>query len=182
MKEFVIKGPYRITQRFKGLFHDGLDIVPYYDKNVYSSVNGKVVRAGWENSKNHKQGFGLYVAVRDVFDNVYYFGHLSKVCVKVGDIVDVGDVLGVVGNTGKSTGTHLHYCCRFDADKNFPVSVADLHNIKNLEGIYNQFIVKRSWKAPLVLKTPYITQARKVAKAKKCVIYDEKGRTLFSYR
>ena len=55
------KGKFKVTQEFKGSKHDGLDIVGLDSKNVHSTINGVVEKAGWENSSDKKQGFGLYV-------------------------------------------------------------------------------------------------------------------------
>lgn len=175
------KSSFKVTQK-QSSSHDGLDLVGIGDKNIYSTVDGVVRSASWENSLNHKQGFGLYVSIRDSFDNVYYFGHLSKVFVKKGQKIKKGTLIGIEGNTGYSFGSHLHYCCRFDANKKYVNNISHISGIPNKLGIYNQFIVKRSWKAPLIYRSPYITQARKIAKSRKAVIYDEKGKTLQSYR
>ena len=75
------KNKFKVSQIFKGKTHDGLDLVGIDDKNIYSTVTGKVERAGWENPDDKKQGFGLYVRIKkeDSIDR-YYFGHLSKPC------------------------------------------------------------------------------------------------------
>ena len=79
------KGKFKVTQEYKGSKHDGLDIVGLDDKNIYSTINGVVEHAGWENALNHKQGFGLYVKIKqNGSTNRYYFGHLSKIKVKKG--------------------------------------------------------------------------------------------------
>ena len=95
-------GKFRVSQQFKGATHDGLDLVGVDSKEVHSTVNGIVEKAGWENPLNHKQGFGLYVRIKknDSVDK-YYFGHLSEVKVKKGQAVNIGDVIGIEGSTGK---------------------------------------------------------------------------------
>lgn len=112
-------GKFKVSQQYKGSTHDGLDLVGIDSKEIHSTVNGVVERAGWENSANHSQGFGLYVRIKkDGTNERYYFGHLSQVKVKVGDKVKITQVIGVEGNTGYSTGSHCHYCCRNNANKN----------------------------------------------------------------
>lgn len=117
--------------------HDGFDLVPKgTDKNVYSTVSGKVIFAGWENPNDVKQGFGQFVCIQTDATHFYYFGHLSEISVKYGDTVKCTDKIGVVGHTGhcipdNEYGTHLHYCCR----KQF--GYGNVHNISELSGIPN---------------------------------------------
>ena len=61
------KGKFKVTQEFKGSAHDGLDLVGLTDKKIYSTVNGTVERAGWENSQNKKQARSLHVAYSSLF-------------------------------------------------------------------------------------------------------------------
>lgn len=126
------KNKFKVSQIFKGKTHDGLDLVGIDDKNIYSTVTGKVERAGWENPDDKKQGFGLYVRIKkeDSIDR-YYFGHLSKIYVTVGQTVNEGELIGVEGSTGYSTGSHCHYCVRGNASK------AIIKNINNISGIPN---------------------------------------------
>ena len=121
----------------KAEYHDGLDLVGIDSKEIHSTVDGIVERAGWENSLNKKQGFGLYVRIKqnDSVDR-YYFGHLSEIKVKVGDTVKIGDVIGVEGNTGKSTGSHCHYCVRGNASKSQIRDVCAISEIPNKIGTY----------------------------------------------
>jgi len=55
-----------------------------------------------------ESGFGVLVEIRYWDGAVSYFGHMSKVSVKVGDAVEPGEIVGKSGNTGHSTGPHLH--------------------------------------------------------------------------
>jgi murein DD-endopeptidase MepM/ murein hydrolase activator NlpD len=183
------KKKFKVTQQFKGQAHDGLDLVGLSDKTIYSTVDGTVERAGWENSKNQKQGFGLYVRIKqNGSTDRYYFGHLSKVNVKVGQTVKKGDVLGTEGSTGYSTGSHLHYCIRGSALKSKVRDVTQISGIPNKIGTYTvpepvkYYLVKKSWKDKLLYRTRYISQAKIYAQARKCVVYDENGKTLYSYR
>lgn len=131
-------GKFQVTQEFKGADHDGLDLVGLHDKEVHSTVNGTVRYAGWENSNNHKQGFGQYVCVRsDADGNYYYFGHLSELKVKTGDKVKVTDVVGIEGNTGYSFGSHCHYCIRKNYAKGNFLDVSKISGIPNKLGTYD---------------------------------------------
>lgn len=127
------KGKFRVSQKFKGQAHDGLDLVGVDSKNIYSTVNGVVEYSGWENPKNHLQGFGMYVRIRKENSiDKYYYGHLSKLNVKAGQTVKIGDLLGVEGSTGRSTGSHCHYCIRGNGS---PALIRDLPAVS---GIPNQ--------------------------------------------
>lgn len=133
------KNKFRVTQEYKGASHDGLDLVGVEDKNIYSTLDGKVEFAGWENILNKKQGFGRYVRIKksDSTDR-YYFGHLSSINVKKGKKVKKGDLIGVEGSTGNSTGSHCHYCIRGNASKSLIRDVADISGIPNKIGTYTQ--------------------------------------------
>ena len=130
-------GTFRVTQQYKGLTHDGLDIVGVTNKKIHSTINGVVEFAGWENPKNTSQGFGLYVRIKQLNSNDrYYFGHLSKLNVKVGEKVIVGQVIGVEGNTGYSFGSHCHYCCRTNSQKSKHKNISKISGIPNKIGRY----------------------------------------------
>lgn len=182
------KNKFKVTQIYKGSLHDGLDLVGLSDKKIYSTIDGTVERAGWENSKNQKQGFGLYIRIKQKgTEDRYYFGHLSKVNVKVGQEVKQGDVLGKEGSTGYSTGSHCHYCVRKNSSKSEIKDVSQISGIPNKLGSYTAeepiyYLVKKSWKNTLVYRTRYISQAKIVAKKYGYVVYNEKGKTIYSYR
>lgn len=137
-------GKFQVTQEFKGVDHDGLDLVGLHDKKVHSTVNGTVRYAGWENSNNHKQGFGQYVCVRsDADGNYYYFGHLSELKVKTGDKVKITDVIGIEGDTGYSFGSHCHYCVRKNYAKGNFLNVSEISGIPNKLGTYDDGYLDR---------------------------------------
>ena len=84
-------------------FHKGLDIAVAYGTDVRSAAAGKVIFAGV------KGGYGNCVIIShgNGLDTLY--GHLSQILVKANDVVNVNDVIAKSGNTGRSTGPHLHY-------------------------------------------------------------------------
>src|SRR5690625_4589151 len=84
--------------------HGGNDYAMPVGTPVVSNVSGKVVRHGVD-----KNGFGNYMAVQDSKGRIHIYGHLSKHGPKVGTTVRAGQVVGASGNTGRSTGPHLHY-------------------------------------------------------------------------
>lgn len=131
-------GKFRVSQEYKGLSHDGLDLVGIDSKEIHSTVKGVVERAGWENPLNKKQGFGQYVRIKqNGSEDRYYFGHLSSVNVKVGQAVNIGDVIGIEGSTGYSTGSHCHYCVRTNASKSQIKNVSVISGIPNALGTYD---------------------------------------------
>lgn len=131
------KGKFKVTQIFKGITHDGLDLVGLDSKEIHSTVSGVVERAGWENSADKKQGFGQYVRIKQNGSNDrYYFGHLSKINVKVGQAVEIGDIIGIEGNTGRSTGSHCHYCVRGNCSKDQIRNICEISGIENKLGTY----------------------------------------------
>lgn len=84
--------------------HKGVDIAGvYYSSNVIAAKAGTVIISQYGSS------YGNYVVVSHGTGNTTLYAHLSKRSVKVGDTVKQGDVLGVTGSTGNSTGPHLHF-------------------------------------------------------------------------
>jgi murein DD-endopeptidase MepM/ murein hydrolase activator NlpD len=84
-------------------FHQGIDLAAKTGSPVHAPASGNVVFAG------HDGGYGLSVKVQHAPELHTRYGHLSKLTVRAGDFVQRGHVLGHAGNTGRSTGTHLHY-------------------------------------------------------------------------
>lgn len=126
-------GKFKVSQQYKK-GHTGLDLVGVDSKEIHSTVNGVVDYAGWENAGNHKQGFGLYVRIKDNATGwEFYFGHLSEIKVKVGQAVKITDVIGIEGSTGYSTGSHCHYEIR----KKPGVAYAGTVNVSEVSGIPN---------------------------------------------
>ena len=142
------------TLNGKKEYHDGLDMVGVDSKKIHSTINGTVEKAGWENFGNKKQGFGLYVRIKaDNSSDKYYFGHLSKISVTKGQKVKIGDVLGIEGNTGNSTGSHCHYCIRVNGSKQNVKNVSKISGIPNKIGNYENKIEEKSQTEPTVKKT-----------------------------
>jgi murein DD-endopeptidase MepM/ murein hydrolase activator NlpD len=87
-----------------GHFHAGLDIVADIGTPVKSVADGVVITSGAP-----EQGYGLQVEVNHGFGYVTKYAHLSGLKAQVGQKVKRGDIIGYTGNTGYSTGPHLHY-------------------------------------------------------------------------
>jgi len=90
--------------------HTGLDFRAAMGDPVRATANGKVVSSGWAG------GYGRMVEVDHGNGLSTRYGHLSEINVKVGDVIRIGQVIGAVGSTGRSTGPHLHYETRIDGD------------------------------------------------------------------
>ena len=84
-------------------FHGGIDIATEEGKKVHAARWGKIVYAGGSN------GYGNLVVIEHEFGYHTLYGHLSQVWVTRGATVTRGQRIGAVGNTGKSTGPHLHF-------------------------------------------------------------------------
>ncbi len=84
-------------------FHSGIDIDANYGQKVVATADGVVTKASWHSS------YGKTVVIKHEDSYETLFGHLSKITVKEGESIKVGDVIGKAGSTGRSTGTHLHY-------------------------------------------------------------------------
>jgi len=83
--------------------HQGIDIISDQGTPVYATADGSVEFAGRES------GLGLMVAINHGYAIKTMYGHLSKILVREGQMVKRGDLIARSGNTGLSTGPHLHY-------------------------------------------------------------------------
>src|SRR5450432_2607208 len=90
--------------------HTGLDFRAAMGDPVRATANGKVVSSGWAG------GYGRMIEIDHGNGLSTRYGHLSEIGVKVGDQIRIGQVIGAVGSTGRSTGPHLHYETRIDGD------------------------------------------------------------------
>jgi murein DD-endopeptidase MepM/ murein hydrolase activator NlpD len=84
-------------------YHEGLDISADRGTPVYATADGVVRLAGREG------GYGNLVIVEHEYGLETRYGHLSRFLVREGSSVKRGDIIGLVGSTGRSTGSHLHY-------------------------------------------------------------------------
>ncbi|KAA6336384.1 Murein DD-endopeptidase MepM [termite gut metagenome] len=84
-------------------FHYGMDFSAPIGTNIYATGNGTVIAIGW------RTGFGNAVEIDHGFGYRTLYAHMSGFRAKVGQKVMRGEIIGFIGNTGKSTGPHLHY-------------------------------------------------------------------------
>lgn len=85
-------------------FHEGMDFTAPVGTDVYASADGVVASISKEYT-----GYGNSIRINHGFGYTTLYAHLSAFKVKEGEVVKRGDIIGYVGNTGKSTGPHLHY-------------------------------------------------------------------------
>jgi murein DD-endopeptidase MepM/ murein hydrolase activator NlpD len=101
-----LKGNFRYTSGFGprwGRMHQGTDFAAAYGTPIYATADGVVTSAGWGS------GYGRLVKIQHEFGIETRYAHQSKILVKVGQRVSRGQQIGAMGNSGRSTGTHLHY-------------------------------------------------------------------------
>lgn len=84
-------------------FHAGMDFTAPIGTKIFATGNGTVTYASW------KQGYGNCVIINHGYGYETLYAHMSAIKVRVGQKVKRKDVIGLIGNTGKSTGPHLHY-------------------------------------------------------------------------
>ncbi|MCR2822728.1 M23 family metallopeptidase [Lederbergia panacisoli] len=87
-----------------GAHHKGIDIARPSNYTIKAADNGIVVEAGWNNG-----GYGNKIVINHQNGYRTVYAHLSKISVSVGQRVEKGSAIGVMGSTGNSTGTHLHF-------------------------------------------------------------------------
>lgn len=98
-------------------FHEGMDFSSPIGTPVYATGDGVVTTAGRSTS-----GYGNMIDIDHGYNYLTRYAHLSEVLVSNGQHVKRGDLIGRVGNTGKSTGPHLHYEVRFKGQPQNPVN------------------------------------------------------------
>jgi murein DD-endopeptidase MepM/ murein hydrolase activator NlpD len=104
-----------ITQFF-WQYHPGIDIAAGFGTQELATATGQVVFAGWGS-------YGIYVEIDhgNGFHSIY--GHMSAVLVKTGDTVSQGQLIGLMGATGRATGMHLHFEIRYQGVPQNPIDL-----------------------------------------------------------
>ena len=90
-------------------FHPGIDLAAPIGTPIHATADGTIVAAGWNNG-----GYGNMVEIDHGKGIHTRYGHMSRVLVTDGEHVTRGQVIGLVGSTGHSTGAHCHYEVRID--------------------------------------------------------------------
>ena len=109
-KGITSKYGYRIHPTLKRKeFHGGSDLKAAMKTPVYATADGIVEWAGF----HKRSGYGRLIIIEHNYGFKSYFGHLNKIVVKSTKFVKKGDLIGYTGNTGMSSGPHLHYEIKF---------------------------------------------------------------------
>ena len=103
-----------VTRRYQ--LHEGIDFRAAVGTRVYASRAGKVIFA------ERRNGYGKVIGIEHEDDFTTWYGHLSRIRVKVGQTVAKGKVIGLSGNTGISTGPHLHFEIRYKGRSENPTN------------------------------------------------------------
>ena len=122
-KANVVTSNYGYRRRF-GRAHKGVDLRAAVGDTVRAAFDGKVRLTKYE-----RRGYGYYVIVRHENGLETVYGHLSRFLVKPNDYVKAGDPIALSGNTGRSTGPHLHFETRFMGYAINPNAIFDFKNM-----------------------------------------------------
>lgn len=101
-----VKAAFRFTSPYGrrwGRAHEGIDMAAPVGTPIFATGEGVITFAGWQS------GYGNLIKIEHELGTETRYGHLSKIRVRVGQKVSRGSQIGDMGNTGRSTGSHLHY-------------------------------------------------------------------------
>ncbi len=122
----VIDSMARITSKYgprRRRMHKGIDLKVLKGDTIRAAFDGKVRIKAYE-----RRGYGYYVVIRHPNGLETVYGHLSKILVEENQIVRAGETIGLGGNTGRSTGSHLHFETRFLGQAINPAELIDFEN------------------------------------------------------
>lgn len=131
------KGSFRVTsprgERYlngTNEYHKGIDLVGMDDATVYAVSDGKVRTAFQAN------GAGNYIVVTMADGRRVFYMHLASFLVKNGATVKKGEPIGIMGNTGNSTGAHTHLELRPSGTTSASLDISEFTGIPNIKGVY----------------------------------------------
>lgn len=136
------KGPLHSRGKFgirRGRRHQGVDIPLKVGDPIYATFTGKV------RYSKYSGGYGNVIIIRHENGIETFYAHLSKRNVQEGDWVNAGDVIGLGGNTGRSTGPHLHFETRYNG---FAFDPQWLINFETGELRHRLFLLKKKYFSP----------------------------------
>jgi len=116
---YPVQGLIRISQNwgatkfakngYKGGWHNGLDFAAPLGTPILAAEGGIVLASGNQDLYCRRGAYGKYIVIRHTNGLVTLYAHLSRYSLSSGDIVKRGDIIGYMGSTGYSTGSHLHF-------------------------------------------------------------------------
>lgn len=113
----------------QGRFHRGMDMISASGDRLVKAISSGIVRI----IAYEEDGFGYYTTIQQQDGYRAIYAHLDSINVQTGQIIEAGDVIGIEGNTGNSTGIHLHLELRSE-----PYSTSDSIDIATYLGIENK--------------------------------------------
>ncbi len=128
----------KITSKFgprRRRMHQGLDVKVYIGDTIRSAFSGKVRMV-----KSVRGGYGKFIVIRHDNGLETVYGHLSKHLVKEEEYVEAGEVIGLGGNTGRSTGSHLHFETRFLGQ---PINPALLFDFEKQDIVADSYLFQK---------------------------------------
>ena len=117
-----VTSPYGYRPRFRRQ-HKGVDLKASVGDTIYAAFDGRV-----RINKYEAKGYGKYIVIRHTNDLETVYGHLSRFIAEPGTYVKAGDPIGLAGNTGRSTGPHLHFETRYMGYAINPAAIFDFAN------------------------------------------------------
>ncbi|MDR0873818.1 MAG: peptidoglycan DD-metalloendopeptidase family protein, partial [Prevotellaceae bacterium] len=124
----------KVTSNFgprRRRFHYGIDLKVYVGQDIYAAFDGKIRVTGFD-----PRGYGNYVVIRHSNGLETLYGHLSEIKVEANQDVKAGDLVGLGGSTGRSTGPHLHFEFRYLGNAINPTNIVDYETNKPLNDSY----------------------------------------------
>jgi hypothetical protein len=112
--------------------HKGVDFAVPYGADVYATADGEVAFAGWYG------GLGRTVTIDHGGGLITRYAHTSHIVVNEGDLVQRGEVIAKAGNSGRSTGTHLHYEVRLNGRALDPMDFLGREDPESLAALQHQ--------------------------------------------
>lgn len=124
----------RITSKYgprRRRMHKGIDLKVQIGDSIRAAFDGRIRIVAFD-----RRGYGKYVVIRHPNGLETVYGHLSKHILRENDYVRAGDVIGLGGNTGRSTGSHLHFETRFLGQAINPAEIIDFENGVQQEDLF----------------------------------------------
>lgn len=149
LKDCKITSPYNVERIIDGQksTHKGIDLISASGDTKVKAIADGVIRGNFY----EENGFGNYVSIEHADGKRSIYAHLSSFSKKAGDTVKAGDVIGIMGSTGRSTGPHVHLEIRTAPySKDCRINVADYLGIKNEIGLVKKKELTKDEKIQLV--------------------------------